>query len=397
MNINRLLNAACDCVTRFRSSHFPLKTVANDVIRAKKLNSTERKALLDLVFAWSREIYLIEDFLSQKIRFFKGTSRQAQDKAALELLAHEFFPNNRAMALEYENYKKLTPDKNIKALAFVGEKLLKDYGDMANQIAEGLFKKPKIYLAVKSLDVLAELKKLGINAQKHPIFERALAVDQINIKELPKDLSSKLWLMDVGSQIIADSLKVSAGDDVLDMCAGEGGKALFISQNDCHLVAMDIDEARLKVARSRLTNKAEYICADATSYDFKDKKFDWILLDAPCSGTGVIKRNPDLIHRLDQKDVSKYIEIQSKLLDKAVQWLKPSGKLIYATCSLFKSENEEQIERILKKNKDIKPYSLKKLLGEQLVDSDSVSSLTLFPHVQDCDGFFIAALCKNSA
>lgn len=397
MNINRLLNAACDCVTRFRSSHFPLKTVANDVIRAKKLNSTERKALLDLVFAWSREIYLIEDFLSQKIRFFKGTSRQAQDKAALELLAHEFFPNNRAMALEYENYKKLTPDKNIKALAFVGEKLLKDYGDMANQIAEGLFKKPKIYLAVKSLDVLAELKKLGINAQKHPIFERALAVDQINIKELPKDLSSKLWLMDVGSQIIADSLKVSAGDDVLDMCAGEGGKALFISQNDCHLVAMDIDEARLKVARSRLTNKAEYICADATSYDFKDKKFDWILLDAPCSGTGVIKRNPDLIHRLDQKDVSKYIEIQSKLLDKAVQWLKPSGKLIYATCSLFKSENEEQIERILKKNKDIKPYSLKKLLGEQLVASDSISSLTLFPHVQDCDGFFIAALCKNSA
>lgn len=409
MNINRLLNASLDCVTKFRSSHYPLKTVASDVIRVKKLNSSERKVLLELVFAWSRESSLVHEFLLSKIRFYKSSTKQNQDFLALSLLANRFFHQDEStaqMAKEYESWlMHLGKERFLKALGFIGETLKKDHGDFALDIAEGLFTKPKKYLAFdeRHLDLattIAELKKISIDAKSHAIFINALSVDEINMAKLPAKLS-KTWLMDAGSQIIAEFLAVKPGDQVLDMCVGEGGKALFITQKDCHYVAMDINDARLKVAKERLLGRdVQFIHADACSYDFKGRKFDWILLDAPCSGMGVLRRNPDLIYRLNQKDLSKYIKLQSNLLDKAVQLLKPQGTLIYATCSLFKAENEEQIERVLRNNKEIMALPLSRLVGERLGLSakDLISNcLTLYPHIHDCDGFFFAALTKTAS
>lgn len=409
MNKNRLLNAASETVVRFLSNHFPLKTTANDVIKAKKLNSRERKILLDLVFAYSRECHLLYDFLEQKIRFFKGAPKQKQDLLALELLAQKLniFSDEAIapMAKEYEQYLvDLGGKRYLKSLAYVGEVLEKDYGAKALDIAQGLFLKPKKYLAtderkISLNEVKSELKKLKIDYEPHGIFSHALGILEINLKDLPKKISSNVWLMDAGSQIISELFLVKPQSQVLDMCAGEGGKALFITQKDCHYVAMDIDKSRLKVARARLADRdVEFIEHDALTKDFSGRQFDWILLDAPCSGTGVIRRNPDLIHRLGPKDVSNYIEIQRKLLNKAVQLLKPNGCLIYATCSLFKAENEEQIERVLRENKEIIPLSLSRLVGERLnLPSELLvnSCLTLYPHIHDCDGFFIACLSKS--
>lgn len=408
MNINRLLNASSDCISKFRSSHYPLKTVASDVIRLKKLNSSERKVLLELVFAWSRESSLVHEFLLSKIRFYKNSTKQNQDFLALGLLANRFFKQESTaqMAEEYESWlKKLGKERFLKALGFIGEMLKKDHGDFALDIAEGFFMKPKKYLAFdeRYLDLattISELKKISIEASSHAIFKNALSVDEINMAKLPAKLS-KVWLMDAGSQIIAEFLRVKPEDQVLDICAGEGGKALFITQKDCHYTAMDINEARLKVAKERLLGRdVQFIHGDACSYDFNGRKFDWILLDAPCSGLGVLRRNPDLIYRLSQKDLSKYIKLQNNLLDKAIQLLKPRGMLIYATCSLLKAENEEQIERVLRNNKEIMTVPLNRLVGERLnLRADDLISncLTLYPHIHDCDGFFFAALTKTAS
>jgi 16S rRNA C967 or C1407 C5-methylase (RsmB/RsmF family) len=400
MNKNRLINSASDSVIRFRSSQFPLKKIAQDIIKIKKLNSSERKILLDLIFAFSREYYLIYDFLSQKIRFFASAPKNKQDLLILEFLAHKLgiFLDEK-LDVFVKEYKS-SPKNYLKALGFIGEVLEKDYGEQAKIIAEGLFLRPKKYLAFdKSLSleqVTDALKKKNINYKPHPYLAHVLGVDEINLKDFKE--ASHMWLMDAGSQIIAEFLSVKSTDQVLDMCAGEGGKALLITKKDCHYVAMDIDESRLKIAKSRIKKNIEFINHDACTIDFKDRKFDWILLDAPCSGSGVIRRNPDLVFRLNKEDLSNYIEIQRKLLDKAVLLLKPGGILIYATCSLFKAENEEQISRILRKNTEIMPIQLKRLVGDRLkIEGDLLvnNSLILYPHINDCDGFFIAALEKG--
>jgi 16S rRNA C967 or C1407 C5-methylase (RsmB/RsmF family) len=407
MNKNRLLNASLDTVIRFKSNHFPLKTAANDIIKARKLNSSERKVLYNLVFTWAKES-LLKEFLSENIRFFKGMPEQKKDLLVLAFIASKlnYFPEKEfdELLIKYEAWlKDLGQERYLKSLFFIGEILKKDHPDIALSVAESLFARPKKYLAIDeryvSLEqVVSELKKLGIDAKSHAIFKQALEVSEINLKDLPLSISSHVWLMDAGSQIIAELLAVKPEDDVLDMCAGEGGKALFITMKLCNYVAMDIDQARLKIAKSRLhKNKVEFICDDACTKDFGAKKFDWILLDAPCSGTGVLRRNPDLVHRLTKKDLTYYIELQKRLLKKAVDLLKPNGKLIYATCSLFKAENEEQIERVLRENKEIKPLPLREIEVVRLKLNNDIlvnNCLTLYPHIHDCDGFFVAALTK---
>ena len=140
------------------------------------------------------------------------------------------------------------------------------------------------------------------------------------------------------TEILANCVKPKNHERVLDMCVGEGGKARIIAMNNCDLVALDIDEERLARAKKRLAGfNIKYICKDGRdlSSTLASQSFDWILIDAPCSGSGTLRRNPDLIYRLTKSQLINYQKLQAELLASATKLLKPGGRIVYATCSLF--------------------------------------------------------------
>jgi 16S rRNA C967 or C1407 C5-methylase (RsmB/RsmF family) len=382
MNIIRIINASIDCVSQFRVNKYPLKNIARDIIKQKKLNSTERSYFLDLVFDWARESYIISYYFEQTIRFFKSVAMQKRDIMALELLAD---PMRR---LEYENFKQaLGQERFLLALGdVIKEELVKSFKAQAADVACGLWQKPAHYLAcdtrVYSQDhIITALLKCGIKVSPHPLAPYALKVENSFVYEhIPKELKNYLWLMDAGSQIVAHFIKPKAHERVLDLCVGEGGKARIIAMSKAKLYALDNNQRRLDHAKKRLRDfDIEFICADGTKAPLEPESFDWILVDAPCSGSGVIRRNPDLIHRLTKADLSYYQNLQQALLKSAIKLLKPQAKLIYATCSLFQSENQQQIDKLKQEDDFIKQES----------------SLELIPHIHDCDGFFVTELIKS--
>lgn len=395
MNIQRIINSSIDCVSQFRASKHPLKNIAADIIKARKLNSRERSVFLDLVFAWARESNLVAKFLKSDMRFSDGLSNQQKDTLALNILVKP--ASDLALRLRYEEFlEKLGDRRYVLALGdVIADELIASHPEQATAIAKGLWKAPSKYLAFdirvfSREQVIERLASENIKVSSHPMSNNALKIEGvIKLEELPKDLQENIWFMDAGSQIIANCLKPKAHERVLDMCVGEGGKARIIAMNNCDLVALDIDEGRLTRAKKRLAAfKLEYICADGrlSHPALKEKSFDWILIDAPCSGSGTLRRHPDLIYRLNKAQLVNYQKLQRELLTSATKLLKPGAKLIYATCSLFNSENQQQIDGLLATNANLKPYELPDL---------HKTCIELIPHIHDCDGFYLAALTKT--
>jgi len=395
MNIQRIINSSVDCVSQFRASKYPLKNIAADIIKMRKLNSRERVYFLDLVFAWARESYLITNFLKSDMRFFDGLSKQQKDLLALNILAKP--PSDIGLRQRYEIFlEKLGDTRYLLALGeLISKELVDSHGAQAESIAKGLWHTPAKYLAfdhhVLSLEqVVAELASCGISVSSHPLAPRALkVVGDIQLEGLAKKVREHIWFMDAGSQIIANCVQPKSHERVLDLCVGEGGKARIIAMSKGKIVALDIDEGRLARAKKRLAAfDIEYICADATASPsaLAGQSFDWILIDAPCSGSGTLRRHPDLIYRLDTSQLINYQKLQRELLNSATKLLKPHGKLIYATCSLFNSENQQQIDGLLATNAHLIPCELPDL---------HKTSFELIPHIYDCDGFYLAALTKT--
>ena len=205
-------------------------------------------------------------------------------------------------------------------------------------------------------DYLAQLAAAGMAARALPwlptalVLERPLAVD-----ELPGFAAGCVSVQDAGAQLACALLAVSAGDRVLDACAAPGGKTgalLEAAGGDIDLTAVDIDAARLqRIAANlkRLGRTAHLVTADLTEEPAwsPEGRFDRILVDAPCSATGVIRRHPDikLLRRPD--DVAALAVSQRRILERCLQLLKPGGRLLYSTCSVLPAENERLVEAVL--------------------------------------------------
>jgi 16S rRNA (cytosine967-C5)-methyltransferase len=136
---------------------------------------------------------------------------------------------------------------------------------------------------------------------------------------------------------------------VLDLCAAPGGKTLQLAARGCHVTALDVSDHRLERVRENLARTgltAELVAADALRWE-PDALFDHILIDAPCSATGIFRRHPDVLHLKGNTDLAPVTLLQAALLRRAAAWLKPGGRLIYATCSLFPQEGERIAERVI--------------------------------------------------
>lgn len=215
-------------------------------------------------------------------------------------------------------------------------------------------------------------------------------------------------VQDEGSQLVALLVGARPGEAVCDYCAGAGGKTLALAaamMNRGRLVALDTDERRSDRAAERLKragvdNVQRRVIAGPSDKWLKRQEglFDRVLVDAPCSGAGTWRRNPDAKWRLTQKDLDELAPLQASILASAARLVKPGGRLVYATCSLFAEENEAQAEGFLATARDFEPVPSPPL-WKDVTGSDWVGDgpwLRLTPARHETDGFFVAAMRRRA-
>jgi len=210
----------------------------------------------------------------------------------------------------------------------------------------------------------------------------------------------KIEVQDEGSQLLSYLVAPKRGMMVADFCAGAGGKSLAIGalmRNTGRLYAFDVSEKRLhnlgqRLKRSGLSNMHAQVISSETDPKLKrlNGKFDRVLVDAPCSGLGTLRRNPDLKWRQTPEDIAELNIKQANILARAAKLTKNGGRLIYATCSLLNDENENIAEQFLASHPDFKLLNAAEILAQQQIQLDTGNYLKLLPHLHNTDGFFAA-------
>lgn len=217
------------------------------------------------------------------------------------------------------------------------------------------------------------------------------------ISALPGYAEGGWWVQDAAAALAARLLDPQPGERVLDLCAAPGGKTLQLAAAGARVTALDISAARMQrltenLARTGLA--AEIVVADALTWQ-PETPFDAILLDAPCSATGTIRRHPDLPFIKDGSDLPALTALQSGLLDRAVSWLKPGGRLVFATCSLLPEEGEHQLAAALSRHSHLRA-DRQDLPGTNPAWWTEACGLRLRPDYWadqgGMDGFFLARL-----
>jgi 16S rRNA (cytosine967-C5)-methyltransferase len=242
------------------------------------------------------------------------------------------------------------------------------------------------------------LGKKGILSRPHPSNGTALVLEQpVAVTRLPGFAEGLVSVQDAGAQFAAPLLEVEHGQRVLDACAAPGGKTLHLLQHrpGLRLTALDIDPLRLDRVAENLARggvEADLVVADAArpnDQDWAAAPFDRILLDAPCSATGVLPRHPDIRLLRRAADIPALSARQAGLLDALWPLLRPGGRLLYVTCSLLPAENAETVAAFLKRQPDARVGEMRGLAGTRSGDG-----VQLLPDIDQTDGFYYAALCK---
>lgn len=229
------------------------------------------------------------------------------------------------------------------------------------------------------------------------------------ITELQGYADGAWWVQDFAAALAVKALPDIKDKKVLDMCAAPGGKTAQLINKGARVTALDISAARLQKLQEnmqRLHFSADVVCADALEYinNYTGSPYDAVLLDAPCSATGTIRRHPELVHIKRLKDVEKQAELQKEILQKTPKILKTGGILIYCTCSISKLEGEKQIAAFLEANSNFKiiPITSEELCGDNRLEeiiTEEGFIRTLPQHLANyggTDSFFVARLKKEA-
>lgn len=264
----------------------------------------------------------------------------------------------------------------------------------AEHILQALEEKPALYIRANALKIsAAELQKM-LEAEGHlvqAVQEEPSALQVANFKRIETNEAYRKGLFtvqDISSMQAVRALDPQEGETILDICASPGGKSTFIAElmnNKGKIYARDISERKLKLVESTAERLGidiiETAAMDGTvlAEGLKDT-FDRVLVDAPCSGLGIIRKKPELRYKT-LKDIEPIYEVQAKILENAWQYLKSGGILVYATCTINKDENEKQIEAFLSK-KSTSEYAL-------------ISQETKLFRAHESDGFYVAKIKKN--
>ena len=218
-----------------------------------------------------------------------------------------------------------------------------------------------------------------------------------DITALPGFQQGWFAVQDGAAQLAASYLGCQPGDSILDCCAAPGGKTCHLLEktDDLQVTALEIDPLRMeKIAENlqRLGLKAQLICGDAShpASWWNGQPFDRILLDAPCSATGIIRRHPDIKWLRKATDIATLVDLQGQILDAIWPLLKPGGVLLYATCSILPEENSQQISQFLQRRQDA-------ILDPSFVHDSASVGQQIMPGEQQMDGFYYCRLLKSDA
>lgn len=255
----------------------------------------------------------------------------------------------------------------------------------------------------------------GIQAQRiEPLPDALKLVEPCDVTRLPGFTDGAVSVQDGAAQFAVQLLPIQHGQRVLDACAAPGGKTAHLLEHfDIKLDALDIDEQRMqRVAEnlSRLQLQARTLVGDASEQGWWDgERYDHILLDAPCSATGVIRRHPDIKWLRLDADIDALVHLQRAILDNLWQLLQPGGTLVYATCSVLPDENQAQIAAFLATHNDAQLIPFAPITDEQAlqvrhlnarqqqVGAGSAVGLQWLPQMNGHDGFYYARLEKAQA
>ncbi|WP_051532377.1 RsmB/NOP family class I SAM-dependent RNA methyltransferase [Brackiella oedipodis] len=227
------------------------------------------------------------------------------------------------------------------------------------------------------------------------------------LQQWPLFKNGSLEVQDEGSQLLCLLTAPKRNELVIDFCAGAGGKTLLLGammRSTGRLYAFDVDEKRLakakpRLARSGLSNVTPVLIKNENDTRVKRlaSKAHKVLVDAPCSGIGTLRRNPDLKWRQTPEKLQQLLELQQSILQSASRCVMPGGRLIYSTCSLLAQENQEQIKTFLANHPDFTILDIRDVLGDRAasLQSDNNGFLQLRPDVHGTDGFFAAVLERS--
>jgi 16S rRNA (cytosine967-C5)-methyltransferase len=293
------------------------------------------------------------------------------------------------------------------------DKFVAQYGEAeALQLADALNQPAPLDLRVNSIkatrdEVIARLGEAPIAAEPMPYAPLGLRVlKKPALQNLPLFKEGAIEVQDEGSQVLSQIVGAKRGEMVVDFCAGAGGKTLALGalmRNTGRLYAFDISEKRLaklkpRLARSGLSNVHPVQIAHERDAKIKRLagKIDRVLVDAPCSGLGTLRRNPDVKWRQKVEAIAEMQEKQASILDGAARLLKGGGRLVYATCSLLEEENDFIVEQFLANHPEFVLVPMNKVLAEQKIELEMGDYLKLLPHKHQTDGFFAAVLERKA-
>lgn len=252
---------------------------------------------------------------------------------------------------------------------------------------------------------IARLKEEGVIAIKGDLSPDAIKIIEGHLPSTTLYKQGYLTIQDESSMLVARALNPEEGTKVLDSCAAPGGKTTHLAElmaGTGSVNALDLHEHKIKLIKDQARRlQLPNIHTNATDSRkanqlFDKESFDYILVDAPCTGFGVIRRKPDIKWQKSEKDIERISAIQTDILASVASLLKPGGRLVYSTCTIDIEENENVVQAFLKEHTE---FQIDDSLAERLPECTKIAfnngTLQILPHYFDTDGFFVASLVKR--
>jgi 16S rRNA (cytosine967-C5)-methyltransferase len=410
------LGTVLDVIAVARATSEPLDRLLARMVRASSLTRGERDRVANALFVWARWQPDSTDVVDGVVRTRLGRypSARLRDEASV------------ALALRWDGAASLPPatDPLVDAVLATPGPTSSSRSSwllslLSSRFGEGLIaslrKRAPVGLAVDARfldvkDAISALAAIGVRAFPSTLVPSAIRIPRdeshlerplggVPLHRLPDAVREHVWPMDEASQLVVHALAARPGERVLDLCAGGGGKARMLAATGASLAIADKNPRRLRAAVRRIRDPVSAVVADGRDPPFRRRSFDKVLVDAPCTGTGTLRRAPDIGLRLTPDDVEMRAEVQRSLLTSAMGLAHSGGLVIYATCSLLGAENEDVVSTVLASLGDAERAPLLGLheLAPRLGIVGNETEITLLPSVHGCDGMYIAALRPRAA
>jgi 16S rRNA (cytosine967-C5)-methyltransferase len=409
----KLVSAAVDAVTDMLKFNQPADGVLSTHFKVDRAGAPERAFVAETAYAVLRRKRLLERMvgagatprqlvLAALVRLQGCNQRQLAEAVSareIEWLAQfKAQPNPELTLAEQADLPDWLADRLLERMS----------ADELLALARGLNQPAPLDLRANPMKVsrdeaLARLKADGIEVEACPYAPLGMrAKGRPALSKHPLFVDGAIEVQDEGSQLLGHLLAPKRGEMIVDFCAGAGGKTLLLGalmRSTGRLYAFDVADKRLvklkpRVARSGLSNVHPVLISGENDTKVKRLagKIDRVLVDAPCSGLGTLRRNPDLKWRQSPETVAELTRKQTAILAGAARLVKAGGRLVYATCSILVEENEAIVDAFLADHPDFARLSAAEVLAKQGIAIDIGTDLRLSPHTHGTDGFFAAVL-----